>query len=210
MATLPPGRADTDHLVDAADGVAHVAQAEGHAHHPEGIVRHRQALGVALHQDHATLGGPAFRTLASPRTSISRQKSVPTIGDRPRPARSYASARSAVPVQQSSTGTPGWGGTVRVVNRRQERSMFRLRDDSRSHTAGRSSANIRRTRWSDLSTGPVRDNVSSAVSGSARSSCWIRLFDMSCRNQMIRRPTLFKGRANRTLRFRLHCIVDPA
>ena len=31
-----------------------------------------------------------------------------------------------MPVQQSSTGTPGWGGTVRVVNRRQSRSMFRL------------------------------------------------------------------------------------
>ena len=41
---------DADHLVDAADRVAHVSQAERHAHHAEGVAGHGQALGVALHE----------------------------------------------------------------------------------------------------------------------------------------------------------------
>src|SRR5208282_3777901 len=49
--SLRPGRAD--HLVDAADRVADIAQAEGDADDPERVAGHRKTLGVALDQDHA-------------------------------------------------------------------------------------------------------------------------------------------------------------
>ena len=56
-----------------------------------------------------------------------------------------------MPVQQSRTGTPGCGGTLRVVNRRQERSIFRLSKWFRKSYRRAIDANIRRTRRSDLS-----------------------------------------------------------
>ena len=113
---------------------------------------------------------PSFRTLAWPRTSISRQKSVPTTATFPLAARSYSRARSAVPVQQSSTGTPGCGGTVRVVNRRHERSMFRLRRWFKKSYRLAIEANIRLTRRSDLSVLSVDGTVAAAGSAPAGGS----------------------------------------
>ncbi|TNV75080.1 hypothetical protein FGO68_gene14612 [Halteria grandinella] len=61
-----------------------------------------------------------FSNFGRLRTSIGRQKSVATIGLEPFATLSQATARSPVPVQQSTIQPPaGGGGARRVVLRRQ-------------------------------------------------------------------------------------------